>query len=56
MEERDLADKPTEGFHPGIYKDRNSGIENMDPYVHYLQSGSPSGPWQTRSSKLRKTR
>ena len=26
----------------------------MDPYVHYLQAGSPSGPWQPRSSKLAK--
>ena len=43
--------KPIEGFHPGIYKDRNSDIGNIDPYVHYLQAGSPSGPWQTEVIK-----
>ena len=40
--------KPKVGFHPGIYKDNNDGIKDRDPYVHYLQAGSPNGPWQTK--------
>lgn len=40
-----LRRKPTPGFHPGIYAEDNSMYRGMDPYAHFLKSGSPAGRW-----------
>jgi hypothetical protein len=38
--------KPFPGFHPGIYRNqRMAGQEKIDPLLHYLEAGQPSGPW-----------
>jgi glycosyltransferase involved in cell wall biosynthesis len=37
--------KPTPDFHPGIY--RSMVNPTTDPYVHYIKSGRPSGPWKS---------
>ena len=44
--------KPEAGFHPGIY--RESNMENtfdVDPYIHYLESGRPKGIWKNELIK-----
>lgn len=41
--------KPRPGFHPAIYREAQlAGKSDIDPYVHYLRSGSPEGPWNFR--------
>jgi glycosyltransferase involved in cell wall biosynthesis len=37
--------KPFPGFHPGIYRDMNRLPDGIDPFLHYIESGRPSGPW-----------
>ena len=37
--------KPFPGFHPAIYRERNSLPAGRDPLAHYLQAGRPEGPW-----------
>jgi glycosyltransferase involved in cell wall biosynthesis len=38
--------KPLPGFHPGIYRDMQEGLpDGMDPFLHYIQNGRPTGPW-----------
>lgn len=38
--------KPFCGFHPGIYKQEVLlNDDNIDPLLHYLESGKPHGPW-----------
>ena len=39
--------KPMPGFHPGIYKEKNQEIQShIDPFVDYLRTGRPTGPWK----------
>ena len=47
-----MAQKLEAGFHPGIY--RESNMENtfdIDPYIHYLESGKPKGIWKNELIK-----
>jgi glycosyltransferase involved in cell wall biosynthesis len=37
--------KPFPGFHPGIYREMKGLPDCMDPFLHYIESGRPSGPW-----------
>lgn len=38
--------KPRPGFHPAIYRKEQLNDESLvDPFAHYLRSGSPQGPW-----------
>ena len=38
--------KPCPGFHPGIYMEEQwDSVKNSNPYVHFLKSGRPIGPW-----------
>jgi glycosyltransferase involved in cell wall biosynthesis len=46
-----LRRKPTSGFHPGIYAEDNSMYRGMDPYAHFLKSGSPEGRWAANCIK-----
>lgn len=39
--------KPTPGFNPELYaKYHNLSAKKTEPFVHYIQSGKPKGPWQ----------
>lgn len=38
--------KPRPGFHPAIYRKERLNDESLiDPFAHYLRSGTPQGPW-----------
>lgn len=38
--------RPCVGFHPGIYAEfHNLGEKRQDPFLHYLRSNKPKGPW-----------
>lgn len=37
--------KPCAGFNPLIYAEANPKHSTSDPFVHFLQSGCPDGPW-----------
>ena len=36
--------KPMPGFHPGIYAE-NISVDGVEPFVHFLKSQRPLGPW-----------
>ena len=41
--------RPCLGLHPGIYKENmKDKLNGQDPFVHYLQSNSPSGIWRQK--------
>ena len=43
-ERKQSLKKPMPGFHPGIYAYIKK-IKNEDPFVHYIQNGTPQGQW-----------
>lgn len=39
--------RPCAGFQPGIYAEHHDlGPERKDPFLHYLNTGKPNGPWK----------
>jgi hypothetical protein len=40
--------KPFPGFHPGIYAEACK-LTDCNPFVHFITSGKPTGPWTTKT-------
>ena len=40
--------KPLPGFHPGIYAEVCK-LTDCNPFVHFITSGKPTGPWTTKT-------
>lgn len=38
--------QPNPEFHPGIYQEHQPNEMTLEPMVHYLRAGRPTGPWQ----------